>query len=499
MENYKSIDFSPWGGIDGFLQATSQGPVKRAAFLKSVVPWLMKANMMISNYVAGMPFEVVNDSGEVVDTSTDWTNAVGGMDNPRRLIGLLAGSLCGGSAYLIPEYTSKLIVNLQYVAPHTIIPEVNSSGVIGFERDMGDGKKERLSPDDLVYFWLPDSDVEIGPPLTSPMSASLLAAELLASMSTTMKTYADRGFVPAYIGNAKGMTSPEERKKAENYLTQFLKGAYKTVVKIFNSETFGLERVGAGMEELKGGYIEIQQAAIEDIGTAHGIPAALFMSDKAFASEVNPLLKTMYESSVFVSIYQTIEEVFNSQILYRYGKRLQFKPESLSVFQEDEASRSAAVSAYTSAIASNPQVAAFVMGFMGVDLDESQEHELEEIIRGVDEKAEDTTETPTEDYSPEIPEESPALSPDEMKDISLWYSKAKSWFLRGKGSAVDWENKHLREEIAAPIRAKLAEAKSELEIMRAFEIGEVKAESEIVLLANALNKAAEALGAKPAE
>lgn len=499
MDNYKSIDFSPWGGIDGFLQATSQGPVKRAAFLKSVVPWLAKANMMISNYVANMPFEIVNEAGEVIDSSTDWKNVVGGIDNPRRLIGLLASSLCGGSAYLIPEYASKMIVNFQYIAPHTIIPEVTSAGVIGFERDMGDGEKQKLSPDELIYFWLPDSDVEIGPPLTSPMSASLLAAELLASMSTTMKTYSDRGFVPAYLGNAKGMTSAEERKKAENYLTQFLKGAYKNIVKIFNSENFSLTKVGAGMEEMKGGYIEIQQAAIEDIGTAHGIPAALFMSDKAFASEVNPLLKTMYESSVFVSIYQTIEEVFNSQAFYRYGNRMQFKPESLSIFQEDENARSSAVSAYTSAISSNPQIAAFVMDFMGVDLDEEQEHELEEIIKGVNEKEEDTTETPTEDYAPEMPEESPALSPDEMKDLSLWYSRAKAWYSKGKGGAADWENKHLREEIAAPIRAKLKTAKSINDITRAFEVGNVKTESEIVQLAKALNRAAEAISAKPAE
>lgn len=70
------------------------------------------------------------------------------------------------------------------------------------------------------------------------------------------------------------------------------------------------------------------------------------------------------------------------------------------------------------------------------------------------------------------------LSPEEMKDLGLWYTKAKAWFLKGKGTAVDWENKHLREEIALPIRQKLANAKSELDIKNAFDLRKAKPPSD---------------------
>ena len=474
-KNIKAIDFDMWGGIDGFLAATSSGAVSRASALKSVVPWLAKAVSMTSNAIAGMPFDLVNSSGEVIDTSTDWGNVVGGMDSPRRLIMLLSSSLCGGSAYMIPTRTSRRLVSLQYVSPHTITPSIGVNGLQYFTRTTNKGAVQKIQPEGLIYFWLPDSDVEIGAPLTSPMSDALIASELLASMSTTMKIYGDRGFVPAYIGNVKGMPNPEEKKKAENYLTRFLRGAYSSVVKLINSESLELVRVGAGMEELKGAYTEIQQQAIEDIGTAFGIPAALFMSDKSFASEVNSLTRTWYETSTFITIYHTVEEVFNEQVFKPYGVRMQFKPETLSVFQDDENQRASAVSAYTAAIVSNPQVAKFVMSFMGVDLDEQQEHEFEEIIKGEDEATEpDTTDTDTEETVKPMtePEAEPVtLSPDETKDLALWYSKAKSWNIKGKGNAVDWENKHLREEIAAPIRLRLADAKNELDIVKAFEIG----------------------------
>jgi hypothetical protein len=290
-----------------------------------------------------------------------------------------------------------------------------------------------------------------------------------------MKIYGDRGFVPAYIGNVKGMPNKDEKQKAENYLTRFLRGAYQNVVKLINSESLELVRVGAGMEELKGAYSEIQQQAIEDIGTAFGIPAALFMSDKAFASEVQSLTRTWYETSIFVSIYHTIEEVMSEQVFKPYGYRMQFAPEALSVFQEDENQRAGAVTAYTNAISSNPQVAKFVMSFMGVDLDQEQQDQFDAIIAEADEPEDEPEDEPTQpepvDDAEDMDEEDTALTPDEVKDLSLWYSKAKAWNLKGKGNAVDWENKHLREEIAAPIRQRLAEAKNELDIVKAFEIG----------------------------
>lgn len=497
MQNIKAIDFEKWGGIDNYLMQSANGYSTRAALLKSMVPWLAKAHNMTKNAVAGLPFDIVKENGDIVDTSTDWANIVGFMDNPKRLLSLVAGSLCGGSAYVIPFKTRSRIIELRYAAPQTITPWIDREGLKWFDRTTEKGKSERILPKDIYYFWLPDSDVEIGQPITSPMSTALLPAELLAGMSATMKIYSDRGFVPAYIGNVKGMPTDDAKKAAENYLTRFLRGAYNSVVKLINSESLELIRVGAGMEELKGAYSDIQRQAIEDIGTAFGIPAALFMSDKAFASEVNPLIRQWYQTSEFVSIYHTIEETFNEQILKQFELRLQFKPETLDAFQEDENARSGSVSAYVSAISKDPKVAEFVMSFMGVDLDEEQEAQLKEIISDKEENAEEMANDmqPTVPETVQQPDEEP-LTPDETKDLALWYSKAQAWHAKGKGGAVDWENKHLRESIAAPIRLKLADAKNSLDIVRAFQVGTTftvapKYKSEILLLAQAINRIAD--------
>ena len=504
MQNIKAIDFEKWGGIDGFLQATGSDMVERASLLRSVVPWAAKAHDLTKSAVANLPFEIVRDDGEVVDTSTDWQNIAGGMPNPSRMLSLIAGSLCGGSAYLLKQANSRMVLSLQYVAPHNVIPHLKPNGVDYFERII-DGKTVRVKePEEMVYFWLPDSDVEQGAPKTTPASTSLPAVELLAANNATMKMYADRGWVPAYVGSAEAFPSKEEKEKAERYLYQFLRGAYHSVVRIINSQKLNLQKVGAGLEELKGVYSEVQRQAIEDIGAAYGIPAALFMSDKSFASEVKPLIKEWYTSSVFVSIWKTIEETFNEQIYSPYNLRMQFKPESLAVFQEDENQRASAVGAYTSAISQDPEVAKWVMSVLGVDLDQEQEDELEEIINSRVKDEETTTAPEMQDPKdePVMQEaedtEDVSLSPDETKDLALWYSKAKAWNLKGKGNAVDWENKHLREEIAAPIRLRLADAKNELDIVKAFEVGRprrivktVQDDSAIKTLADSINRAVE--------
>jgi hypothetical protein len=162
------------------------------------------------------------------------------------------------------------------------------------------------------------------------------------------------------------------------------------------------------------------------------------------------------------------------------------------------------------------------MSILGYDLTEEQEQELEDLITSKQEAADklaedmanntalqsgaepvDTQTDKPMDTEVDMPTTKPkSLLPDEIKDISLWFSKAKAWNIKGKGNAVDWENKHLREEIAAPIRMKLASAENELDIVKAFEIGEVTEvvhdDSALKALAEAINNAASIKDVTPA-
>lgn len=516
-DDLRSFDFSPWGGIEGFLRASKAGNSGNGSALKRLVPDLARAVDMTAVAVSGLPFDILDESGNVFDTSEDWENKLGGMDSPQRLIYLLASSLCGGAAYVIPTRTPRMVFDLQYAAPHTITPQIRMQGLQYFDRATDQGETARYNPKDLLYFWLPDSDIEIGPAENHPLGNASLSAQLIFNMDATMSKYGERGFVPITLLGAKGMPNDSERKKAEGFFDRLLRGGFDTLAKIVNSEALSLIKVGAGLDEMKGSYVEIRRLAKESIADAFGIPTALFMSDNAFASEFDALRKHWYTASRFVGIYQTIEEVFSEQLLKPYGYSMHFTLESMEVFQEDEEQRNNSLGSFVSAVDKNPEIAKLGMAILGYDLTKEQDAHLEKIItdkeanrekieeqldnKPVPEGDGETTSPFTDDNPPaDVPPKTEpktlwGFTGDQINDLALWYSKAKTWHTKGKGNAADWENKCLPEEIAAPIRAKLKTALTEEDIREAFDIGQLSAphEDSIKLLALSIEKAVQVI------
>jgi hypothetical protein len=491
----KNFDFAPWGGLEGFLEASKLQGSGNGVQLKRLVPDLAHAVDMTAVAISSLPFDILDADDNVYDTSTNWKNLLGGMPNPQRLIYLLASSLCGGSAYLLPTRTPRLVFDLQYCAPHSITPYIDMDGLQWFDRATEQGKTSRVYLNGMVYFWLPDSDIEIGPAQNHPLGNATLDAQVIYNMKNTMRMYGERGFVPITLLGAKGMPNEGERQKAEGFFDRLLRGGFNVLAKIVNSDALTLIKVGAGMDELKQSYIELRRDAKESIADSFGIPTALFMSDNAFASEFNALRKQWYTASRFVGIYQTIEETFTDQLLKPYGYKMRYNLEALEIFQEDESARAGALGSFVSAVTTSPEAAQLGMAILGYDLDKKQEEQLNKIIKDKEdarEKVENQTqptnapgneteevetaeESEIENVEPE--EENPEpksfnLTADEIKDLALWYDRSRQWFVKGKGTAVDWENKHLPETIAAPIRLKLAEAKSEADIALAFALGE---------------------------
>ena len=64
--NYKSFDFSPWGGIDGFLEMSKNSNANGSAY-KQRVPDLLRAVDMTATAVASLPFDIVDEQENVVE------------------------------------------------------------------------------------------------------------------------------------------------------------------------------------------------------------------------------------------------------------------------------------------------------------------------------------------------------------------------------------------------------------------------------------------------
>ena len=565
----KLTDFSAWGGFEGFLRDTSNGAggYAQANLLKRISPFLSHAIDMTATAIAyTLPFSILNDKGDVIDTSEDYQNIMGCLPNPRRWLYLLTSSLCGGKAYCIPERTSRMITSIRYVAPHTVLPLITTNGLQWFSRasdygnagvyspiipfpaiksldgdaeipkgdkadivdeiidltiknyygDIEDKKLKAILQEqnkqagftgEMLYFWLPDSDIEIGPSKKHPIGTAMAAAQLAADMDNSVGLLARRNFVPATLVSAKGMPAPKDREVTENWLNRFMRGAFETYTKIINADAVSIVKLGSGMEDFKGAYSEIKRQAIEEMGAAFGIPAAVFMSDKAFASEMYPEIRMWYTTGIFTAIYQTIQETVNHQLLNEYGYEWKFDLTRHKAFQEDENKRATAFREYASARVRPSLIA----GILGIDMPEG--HDVSELDEQYDKPETSLPVNPisnpelpvTESKDPaanmndtqnadiKLPEpKSFTLNANEISDLALWKQAAKRWWPKGK-SAVDWEPKYLSPELTNMIRERLVKAENELDIVKAFEITasesrHQQSSNEIKMLADAINK-----------
>ena len=465
----KALDFEPFGGIEGFLAQTSNGGTStRPQLLKRVLPWLAKATDMTALAVSELPFEIMRGD-EVYDTSTAWENRFGGMPSPQTLLYNLASSLCLGRAYVIPTVTSKLVVNLQYCAPQSVTPYIRSD-IEWFDRVTSYGSTARYYPaydaddatrEQMLYFWLPDADVECGPAESYPAGTALLSAELLTSVDRTLSIYAQRGFVPATILAGKGLGNAADRLAAEKWWNRFLRGWTDTVAKIINAEMMTLIKVGAGLDELRGVYGELNKQAIENIGTAYGVPAALFMSDMAFASEVNPMIKVWYTTSQFVKIYRCIENTFNTQLLNRWGLKMAFRPETIDAFQEDEVQRAASFAQYVTSGIKRSVAAQMV----GLELPVGVEYE------DLDPEPEPEPEAPVVPVVAQ-PVAPPVVAEEQEKpmpgDMEKWMRKALKKLSAGS-AACGFESDEISVDENERITAALPACKTSADVRRVFE------------------------------
>lgn len=364
--NMKGIDFSDYGGIDGFLAVSSNGSATNAAQLRKVVPWLQKAITMTGNAVAQLPVEFKRGETDV-DPPTVW----GAVTSPQTLMYKLASSLCSGAAYALIDTSSKALLSMQYMAPQTIQTQFGKDGeVVGFKRSIN-GSTQNLSPEQVVYVWLPDDTVETGPAQITPITNAMRAAGLLAAMEGTLTTYAQRGFIPPMFGVAENITEPE-MARAESVLSKFVSGSWERIVKIIRSKGLVPQPIGAGMEELRGTYQEITDKQIENIAASFSIPLSLFRSNAANYATALSDRRLWYESGLFVTLYQTIEDAMTQQLWSRFGIEMNYLPESLDAFQEEENDKSGSLSSLSSTFEQYPEASVIAADILGYDLTDEQ-------------------------------------------------------------------------------------------------------------------------------
>ena len=156
-----------------------------------------------------------------------------------------------------------------------------------------------------------------------------------------------RGAIKGTLLAVKGNPPEQEKKRIKSWWERLftgIKNAWSDAV--VNADSVTPVVVGEGLESLE--KSDLTRAKREDVATALGIPHTMLFSDAANYATAERDTLNFYDTTIKPEC-AFIEEVLNAQVFDPQGYRLQFQPEALPVYQEDEQQRSASLASLRAA------------------------------------------------------------------------------------------------------------------------------------------------------
>ena len=345
----KAIDLSPAG--DFWYSAVRDEDNPSGVDLLRAVPWLWRAVELRANAVAAMPFAIMAGETER-DNSADYANALGWLPDPRRLLWLTEAALCiYGAAYYWRERNRVATKAVRYVRPDTVEPQIDPRlGLTGFVRTVN-GQRIAVPVDGITYIWRGDPAVELGPPSGSPVMAALAAAGVLHYMDRFAGAYFQRGAIKATLLTVSGAPVAAERDRLKSWWGNLMSGIRNAfATEIINADSVTPVVIGEGLAELNNATLTSEKR--QDIATALGVPQSVIFSESAGGlggAGVATMDERHFYDKTIIPETELIAEAWNSQLLAPLGLRIEFRPETLDVYQEDENQRAAAFATYVNA------------------------------------------------------------------------------------------------------------------------------------------------------
>ncbi|MGH2359759.1 MAG: phage portal protein [bacterium] len=295
----------------------------------------------------------------------DWSHS----DHLPRLLWLTEAALClYGAAYWFRERNLVKSLGYRWLAPQTIQPIYNKEqGITGYKRDLNVrarrsfasslNREEMLDsgvpligvqPDfdleDVVAFFFPDPETEIGPG-RSPTHVALEAIGLLKYQNEFASGFFQRGAIPAVMLSVKGPAQEAELKRLENWWKRLLRGAAKAWETVAVRADVEPKIIGQPVKDL--GMPELSKSVRGQIAVAYGVPETI-LEDAANFATARTHRKSFYVETIIPEA-NLVQAELNRQVFRPEGLRFEFLPEQLQVMQEEEAERSLALSQLVSA------------------------------------------------------------------------------------------------------------------------------------------------------
>lgn len=375
----------------------SNSPLNQVGALYRTIPVLYRGVAIISDTVTKVPFALYRGDKEI-DTSASWDNVTEYMPNPRRLLKLTSQSLDrhGRAYWLKVRNRGKIVKELKWLEATSVTPffDETTGELLRFERTDKKGRPTVYQPDDIVYFWLEDPDVEVGPPLAWPVRAGLQSAGVLHNLDQFISKYFEHGAVRPTMLMTKGFPATEEKDRIKAWWRGLTGIKHSREIGVFSADSIEPKQIGDGLDQLQNQELTDDQR--KDVALALGIPQTILFANSAnYATSQSDWLN--FHETTIIPRCEMIAEVLNDQLFKAEGLEMRFEPEGLDIYREDENQRAGALGSLVNA--GLPLLMA--MDLLGYDLTPEQRAELEAEDEAKEERAEQMQEQMQQQPGPE--------------------------------------------------------------------------------------------------
>jgi HK97 family phage portal protein len=359
LHSWAELGNVPWAA-----NPDTHSPTQLVAF----VAFLYRAIEIRANSVSTVPWTIYTQTGERSVWTSDEPVPPPALEWLKELQELLyrteASLTMVSEAFLLRERNRIKTTALRWLDPQTMEPVWTKDGLKEFRRT-ANGMPSTLPVEDVVYLWYRGlSETE---PKSSPVMAALSAANALYSIDAFVKSFFNRGAVKATLLTTKSMPLQAEAARLKDWWQRTITGSKNA----FASEVVSAEVVpvviGEGITELSNNSLTTEKR--EDIATALGVPHSMIMSNAANFATAQADQENFYNTTVLPECAK-IEHQLNQQVFGTLGLRFTFRPQSLSIFQQDEAERADAFAKYVAA-GVLPSISAQLLG---IELPEGYEY-----------------------------------------------------------------------------------------------------------------------------
>ena len=330
------------------------------ATLTGFVPFLSRGITMRADALAGLPWSIRNKSDDDVWTSDDalppddlkWL-----ANLPEVLHRLEASLTVSSTGFLLKERNRMRVLGLRFLSPDTMTAVWDTrNGLTHFERSIVD-IRTRFLPEEIVYFWAKGLHETM--PRPSPAQNAANAAGVLFSMDAYTKAYFDRGAIRATLLTYDGPPPSEaDRAKLKGWWSKAVGGIRNAFAAEVINAAIKPVVIGDGVGDL--GNVPLTEEKRQDVGTALGIPLSLLLANAANYATAQADRRNFYELTIIPEA-DLVARTINEQLLMPMGLSLVFRPEAMTIFQEDESARASAFASYTGG-GLKPSIAAQLLG-----------------------------------------------------------------------------------------------------------------------------------------